>query len=117
MARTMPPWKPEQEMSMNMRVFKTLAELEQVTKVTSKSFIPIFLVAIGDTFCILVRNKLAWKDLTRTDLKNVSRLSSKLAMELAIDLHQPIKSGTFIDIDSQTLETELIKIKELRKIL
>lgn len=117
MVRPMPEWKPEQPQIMNKRVHETLSRLECAQE-TSKNYFPVYLLAVKDTYTLMIKDRVAYKDITRTDLKNVSKLACKMKINLFVDIHQPLDIGNIdIELRPELINDGIIKLKNLRKVL
>jgi len=135
MVKVIKEWKPEEKKEMNKKVFKTLSFMECLTqKFNTERMIPLFLLAMGDSYSIMVKDKLAHKDLTRTDLKQISRFAERLDLSVEIDVTQPFAIGILSDKEDNLIKIRevnvcnsndeivkrrlhLIKFKDLRKVL
>jgi hypothetical protein len=108
LVRTMTPWEDDQSLKLNRKVLESIIA---VSCLKGRAF----LISNGDTFTLYIGNKIARRDLTKTDLKQFSRLACKLDIDMDVDVHQPLLIGSWEDSD--LLQNEQIRLQQLRKVI
>jgi hypothetical protein len=130
MVKVVEKWRPQEKKLLNLKVQETLSFLECIIRNLNKPRpLPIFLLAINNAYGILYKDQIIYTSLTRTDLKQISRLAESKDLEIEMDITQPLAIGIFrndkqliqeksIIIDEEmTNPLKMIRVKDLRKVL